>query len=337
MALTPRENYLNALNHKETEWTPVFIADCAGVGFAAGPGPWIEKGPFGGGYDGFGVRWVTPSSGGGAPIPAPNEFMLDLDNITNWKNIIKFPDLDSVDWNMEAQREFEMFHVDRSRQAIDFGCGNGVFERLAAFMGFENALIALIEEPEACYDLMDAITDYKIEFAKKVKESYNPDAFTNYDDIATERGLFMSPEIYRKLIKPHHKRLNQAVRELGMIPIQHTCGFCEPLVEDMIDTGAAAWTSVQPTNDIERILKEYGDRISIMGGFDTNGPPAQSDASMESRIQEVHRCIDTYGKYKGYIFFGFVLVNSLNPQEIGAVMMPIVMEAARYSHEVASK
>ena len=89
MALTPRENYLNALNHKETEWTPVFIADCAGVGFAAGPGPWIEKGPFGGGYDGFGVRWVTPSSGGGAPIPAPNEFMLDLDNITNWKNIIK--------------------------------------------------------------------------------------------------------------------------------------------------------------------------------------------------------------------------------------------------------
>ncbi|QOV18502.1 hypothetical protein INP51_10825 [Blautia liquoris] len=336
MSLTPRENYLNALTHKKTEWIPTFSVDCACVGFGALSGPWVEKGPIGGGYDGFGVRWVTPSSGGGAAIPAPNEFLLDSDTITDWKRIIKFPNLEEVDWKGIAEQEFAMVHADPENQAIDFGCGNGVYERLASFMGFEEALIALMEEPEACYDLMEAITDYKIEFAKKVKQYYNPDIFTNYDDIATERGPFMSPETYRKLIKPHHKRLYEEVKKLGMIPVQHTCGYCEHLIEDFIDTGAVAWTSVQPTNDIEKILSKYGDKFVLIGGFDSNGKPAQADATVEERMKEVHRCMDIYGKYPGYIFFGFVLVDSIDPAETGKALAPIFEEASRYSRELAA-
>lgn len=337
MALTPRENYLNAWNHKETEWTPVHIADCAVVGFGAGPGPWIEKGPYGGGYDGFGVRWLTPSTGGGAAIPAPNEYVLDLDNLEDWRNIVKFPDLEAIDWKAEAEKEYAMYHVDRNNQAVEFGCGNGVFERLAALMGFENALISMVEEPEICYDLMEAITDYKIELAKKVKEYYNPDLFTNYDDIATERGPFMSAEVYRKLIKPHHKRLHKAVRELGMIPVQHTCGYCEPLIEDMIETGAAGWTAIQPTNDIVSMQQKYGDKFIFMGGYNSNGEPGLADATMETKINEIHRCIDVYGKDPSFVFFGFVLVNSLNPADIGAVMMPLVEEAVKYSRQIGRK
>ncbi|OFV69232.1 uroporphyrinogen decarboxylase family protein [Acetobacterium wieringae] len=335
MSLTPKENYLNAINHKPTEWTPIFPIDCAGSGFGAYPGPWFEKGPMGGGYDGFGIRWITPASGGGAPIPAPNEHIMDSETIVDWKSIVKFPDLETVDWPTMAAEELKLLHnFDRDQTALEFGCGNGVFERVAALMGFEETLMALIEEPEACYELMEAITDYKIEFAKKVKQYYNPDIFNNYDDIATERGLFMSPDVYRKLIKPHHKRLNDAVKELGMIPIQHTCGLCESLIEDIIETGAAAWTSVQPVNDIVKLLEKYGDRIALIGGYDANGIPGRLDATVEERLADVHRCLDTYGKYPSYIIFPFVTVNSLDPKDMLDVMMPMLGEAIRYSHEL---
>jgi hypothetical protein len=319
--LTPKENLLRVLHHQEAEYVPFIITDEAKFGFGAGNGPWIEKGPAGGGLDGFGVRWITPASGGGAPIPAPNEFLLK--DVTEWKKVVQFPDLNAYDWAGDAKRDLAT--CDRSQIAVDYGCGNGIFERLAALMGFEEALMAMYEEPEAVNDLFAAITDYKIAFAEKVAKYYIADTFTNYDDIATDRDLFMSPKTYRELIKPHHKRLYDAVRNLGMIPVQHTCGKAESIIEDLIEIGAAGWTSVQPSNDIAGLLKKHGDKIALFGGYDTNGIPARSDASDEIVKAEVNRCFAEYAPYKnGYALFAFKLSNTLDPKIVFLGLKPII-------------
>lgn len=332
MSITPKENILAVLDHERGAWIPSHITDCVAVGFGLGPGPSFEKGELGGGLDGFGVKWETPASGGGAPIPHPGTFQLDSNTIVDWKRIVKFPDIMKFDWETQAKKELATGNPEV--QAVDFGSGNGPFERLAALMGFEEALVAMAVEPEAAGDLLNAIGDYKIQVAEMAKKYYNPDLFTNYDDIATERSLFMSPAAYRELIKPVHKRMNDAVKALGMIPIQHTCGKADIIVEDMIDTGAAAWTSVQPTNDIEGILKKHGHEFCIIGGYDSNGLPGRADASFEIIEQEVQRDYETYGKYQGYIFFGFRLANSKDPQEVQKAMMPIVKASLEWTQKV---
>lgn len=322
-----KENYLSVLKHEKRGFIVNFFLSTLSVGFGAGPGPWFEKGQLGGGLDGFGVRWVTPSSGGGAPIPAPGEFILK--DITQWRKIVKFPDLDAFDWENEAKKDLAT--CDRNEFIVEYGCGNGVFERLGALMGFEEALMAMYEEPEECNELFTAITDYKVKFAEKVAKYYKPDAFTNYDDVATERSLFMSPKTYRELIKPHHKRLNEAVINLGMIPIYHCCGKAETIVEDMIEIGTAGWTSVQPCNDIVSVLEKYGDKIVIFGGFDSNGKPGRPDASEEEVRAEVRRCLDTYGKYNSFILFGAKIVNTMDPQLIANAYLPIIDESIKYT------
>lgn len=321
-----RENYLKVLHHQHPDYTPNFFTATASVGFGAGNGPAFEKGPEGGGLDGFGVEWITPASGGGAPIPKPGNYVLE--DVTEWKEVVQFPDLDAFDW--EAQAAKELAGVDRTKQVVDYGCGNGIFERLLALMGTEEAMVSLILEPEAVNELFTAITDFKIETARKVAKYYKPDVFTNYDDIATGASLFFSPEIYRELIKPHHKRLNDAVRELGMIPIFHCCGYAEQLVEDFIEIGYEAWTSCQPCNDIESLLEKYGDRLAIMGGFDSTGRPGMPDASDEEVRADVRRCLDTYGKHDGFVLFGPRIVNSLDKAKIDAAYFPIVDEWFRY-------
>lgn len=324
--ITPKENYLNVLDHKEPAYTPMFVVDCAGAGFGATPGPEFEKGPLGGGYDGFGVRWEAPASGGGAPIPAPGEFIMDYEDVPNWREHVKFPNLSAFDWEGYSARDLagpDGKGIDRDTVALDYGCGNGPFERLAALMGFEDALLAMAMYPEDTKDLVEAIVDWKIEVLPYVKKYINPDMFTSYDDICTEKGSFMSPQMYREIIKPGTKRLFDAVREAGMIPIQHTCGFAEDFVEDFIDTGAVAWTSVQACNDVDRLLTEYGDRFTFIGGWDSNGPASLTAATDEEIETEVKRCFDEYGGRKGYIFFGFRVADSLDPmrsaQEMGRV------------------
>ena len=59
---------------------------------------------------------------------------------------------------------------------------NGMFERMYACMGFENALMALIEDPESCKDFFHAMADWKIEYFKKIGKYYDIDILNAHDD-----------------------------------------------------------------------------------------------------------------------------------------------------------
>ena len=123
-----------------------------------------------------------------------------------------------------------MKNVDRSQKAIAFYSTRGCYGRLAAYMGFENALIAMVEDPEESRAFMEAITDHKIEIANKLIDAYGLDIYYTFDDIATANNLFLSPETYREVIKPCHERLTKAVTDRGVIYGAHTCGKCENLL-----------------------------------------------------------------------------------------------------------
>jgi uroporphyrinogen-III decarboxylase len=260
--------------------------------------------------DGFGIRWESSESTAGGQMPAPGEFVLK--DITKWKKTVAIPDVEQYDWQKLAEGDMAAIPIDRDKQATCFLSANGVWERLAALMGFEEAMVALFEEPDACNELFTAITDFKLRLAEKVVKYYKCDVFINFDDIATERNLFMAPETYRALIKPHHKRLNDGIKNLGMIPVQHTCGHAELCIEDYIETGAASWNSVQPSNNIVELLDKYGDRFSLEGGYDTNGKPGYPDATMEETIAEVDRCFQEYGSKKGFMFHPTLLGSVTN-------------------------
>ena len=272
--------------------------------------------PRGGGKDSFGVTWVTPDSGGGTALPEPGNFLLDEETICDWRSIIKFPDVSAYHWEADAKEQ--LYSVDRTVTAVDYGDGNGPFERLAAFMGFENALISIAMEPEAVEGLLTAITDYKLKALDYIAKYYQPDTYTLYDDVATQSCPFMSPETYKRLIAPQHKRITQRARELGMIPILHCCGHAEDLIGSFIEEGFAAWSSVQPCNDIKSLLEKYGDRFCIAGGYDTNGVPGTTD-DKEILLNEIKRCYDTYGACPGYIFGGFILLTPEEGKDLGDV------------------
>ena len=322
-----KENYLHVLRHLPAKWVPVEGEDLLYTGFEFNS---MEKGPAGGGFDGFGVKWAAPQSGGGTAIPEPGYFLLNADNVCDWKKLLKFPDPAAYHWEEDARAQ--LAGVDRSRICVDYGDGNGPYERLAAFMGFENSLMAVAEEPEAVEELLKAITDYKLECLEYIAEYYHPDTYTLYDDVATQQCTFMSPAAYRKLIKPQHRRLARRAAELGMIPILHCCGHAEALIEDFIEEGFAAWASVQPCNDIAGLLERYGHSFCIAGGYDTNGKPGQTSDEAVLR-QEIARCYEAYGQKPGYIFAGFILMAAQNPEDVWAASEKMCEIAIRYMHE----
>lgn len=327
--LTPKENFLlAAVEHQKPEWVPNEMSDVIMYG---GAFETFENGPAGGGLDGFGVTWHATESAGGQPVPGGKPV---LDDIEMWEDVVKFPNLDDFDWEGSAAMQAGMMGNDRDQRAVEYGMWNGQFLRLTHLMGFENALCALLEEPEACDALFTAVTDYKIQCVERIAKYFKPDIITSYDDIAAEKGLFMSPATYRSLIKPHHKRLNDAIRAHGIEPFIHTCGKCEEIIPDYAEIGTTAWTSAQPMNDIVSILKNYGNKISVIGGYDTNGKPGLEDATDAVIDAEVKRCMETYGPYGSYILMGFRLMSSPDPNAFIQGLLPINAAASKYKHLV---
>ena len=321
--LTPRENLLAVLNHQPAEYIPDFMQD---VFFAGATAETFENGPLGGGYDAFGVKWITSDSANGQAVPDPTVPPV-IPDVEDWEKYLKLPDLDAFDW--KGMAEAQLAGKDRSQKLVVYATWNHIFLRFTHLLGFENALLALAVEPEASMDLMSAICDYKCRLVDYIVEYTHPDIITNYDDVSAIGGPFLSPASYREMIKPFHKKFNDKVRSYGILPSQHCCGNCAALIPDFIDEGSVLWESAQPVNDIVKIQREYGDRIVIAGGYDTQGPAAAPGVTDETIEEEVKRVIREYGPGGSFVMQAFLLSNDTDPM----AFMNGVMRIAKYTNK----
>lgn len=92
------------------------------------------------------------------------------------------------------------------------------------------------------------------------------------DDIGMQNSIMMSMDLYREWIKPRLKRVVEEARKIkpDLIIFYHSCGYCTPFIEDLIEVGVDVLNPIQSEcMDFEEIYKEYGDRISFHGTIGT--------------------------------------------------------------------
>lgn len=308
--MTERENAMIAINHGIPEWVPnTFDAySRSGSSLLKDQG---ERGK--GGRDLFGSLWLVTADTGYQTIHSPNEHILD--DILNWRNVIKFPDIEAMDWAAAARKDLEL--VDQKSKLFAMVSLTGSFNRLEALMGTCEAMIAMYEEPDAVNELFIAYTDFKVRLIDKYAQYYKPDIYINGDDVATSTGLFFSPEVYRKLVWPHERKLAQAALAKGMIVEHHVCGKIDDIIPDIIATGATIFQTAQRMNDLVGIQQKYHDQLCIHGGWDSIGRCSYPDATETEIREEVRRCIDTYGGYGNYMLY---------PSIVGDMESPAIQE-----------
>lgn len=257
-----KENMRRVYEHKQPEYMPLYSdfnsAMPSGMDF-------INERPEipGTNLDWFGQSWTWEEKTHAAN-PTPGKPLLT--DITQWREVIKFPDLDALDWEGHAAKDTA--HWDRENKLSRVTIGFGLWERLFSIMPFEDALCALMEEPEECYAFFGAIADHKIRLHDKVIQYYKPDVLIMHDDYGNGMNLFMDPDTWRRLIKPHLKRVVEAVQSKGVIYEHHNCGYFAPLMDDMIEIGIGATNPVHSSNNIVWLKENYGDKMTFLGGFD---------------------------------------------------------------------
>ncbi len=315
MGLTPRENALMAYRHQIPAYIPCFFTDV----IVTQACPSMER--YTGhsvGKDFFGVEW-TYEPNIHAPMPTPGKIMFE--DIEDWRDYLKLPDLDAIDWEKQAdidvhtdfmafvmgagivpfQDGSSIYDTDKLRVCMIL---NGPFERLHSLMGFENALVALASDPEECNAYFETMFNWKIEYIKKIAQYYDVDVINFHDDYGAADRMFMSPDLWRQIIKPHLKRLVDAVHEAGLIYQHHSCGYVEPILEDMAEIGVDAIDTLQACNkNLAQIKPRLQDRLTFCGGFDNQGILDVPGVSAEAVKKEYRRVIDSLAPGGSYVIY----------------------------------
>jgi hypothetical protein len=129
--------------------------------------------------------------------------------------------------------------------------------------------------------------------------------FVTGADFGMQTGSFISPQAYRELYQPFHKRVNDWVHShTGWKTFIHSCGSVWTLIEDFIQAGFDIMNPVQcsaANMDPAQLKEKFGQRITFWGGgVDTQrtlpfGTPEQVR-------QEVRERIKIFGPGGGFVF-----------------------------------
>ena len=234
-----------------------------------------------------------------AAVPVVTEENQVIRDIENWKEYVKVPDLRancSAGWEAAVAQHAQ---IDRNEYLSASVMGTGIFEQLHMLMTFEDTLCNLLVYPDEMHELIDVITEYRLEYMKLLVENLHPDAIISHDDWGTKTGLFMAPEVWREFFKEPYRRLYDYLHANDVLVVHHADSFCEPIVEDMAEIGIDVWQGVLPTNDIPRLTEQLNGRMGLMGGIDS--VVDRADAGEEEIRTEVQRAIREYGNLPHFV------------------------------------
>ena len=181
-----------------------------------------------------------------------------------------------------------------------FDQGFTLFERGWLLRGFENVLTDFYYREKEINYLLDGITEFNIEMAKKVIKTGNIDGVYTGDDFGTQRDLMMSPETWRKFFRERYRKLWEIYKAEDIPVFHHSCGNLAGIIPDLIEIGLDVLSPVQPeAMDPEWLSERFGKQLTFFGGISTQ--KTLPFGTPEDVRREVIDRIKVLGKYNGYI------------------------------------
>ncbi len=169
-----------------------------------------------------------------------------------------------------------------------------IFETAWQIRGFTELLTDFLTGEDWASCLLDRITELSVFRAKRFSEA-GVDIIHVGDDIGIEDRMMMSPDTWRKWLKPRMAGIIQAAREIKpeVLFHYHSDGYIEPVIPDLIEIGIDVLNPVQPEcMDPAKLKREFGDRLAFWGTIGIQhtlpfGTPAEVEREVRERIETV--------------------------------------------------
>ena len=200
--------------------------------------------------------------------------------------------------------------------------------------GIDQILLDMALAPEIAETIFGQVADFYLEYARRTFEAADGgiDVFMTGDDFGTQKGLFVSPGMWRRFLRPAFKAFVDLGRRYGCKVAHHSCGSIKPIIPDLIECGLDVLNPIQPdVHDMDRkeLKRRFGDRLCFHGSISIQRTlPFGTPDDIRNEVRER---FETLGPGGGFTFCTAHNIQADTPIENVVALFDTYRTLGRYS------
>jgi len=209
-------------------------------------------------------------------------------------------------------------------------------DRPKGLRNFDDWMVAHLTHPEYIKAIFHRQSQQAIENLELYRQAVGDRIvaiFISGTDFGTQRQEFISPDMYRELYFPFHKRMNDWVhRHTSWKTFYHSCGSIYHLIPSLIEAGVDILNPVQcsaANMEAPRLKREFGDRLVFWGGG-VNTQKTLPFGTPEEVSREVAERIRAFAPGGGYVFNSIHNIQANTPVENLLAMFETAQGVGKY-------
>lgn len=136
------------------------------------------------------------------------------------------------------------------------------FLRLQDIRGYQNLMYDMCDEKPELFELIEMVENFNQAIVDKWIE-LEPDVITFPEDLGMQSGPMITPEHFRKYIKPVYQRMMAKARQNNIPAHMHSDGDIRLLADDLIDGGVEIINLQDLVNGIDWLADKYAGKVCI--------------------------------------------------------------------------
>ena len=207
--------------------------------------------------------------------------------IQSWADFEAYPWPKAEELNHLAL-EFVNTIVPDGMKIAAFGYG-GIFENSTWLMGLEPFSYALHDQPDLVEAICQRVGELATATAAHAATIDNVDMMFLSDDLGFYSGTLVSPDVIRRYVVPHYKKIADVTHQAGNLVVFHSCGNVYKLMDDFIDdVGIDAKHSYEDKIlPVEEAYRRWGDRVAVLGGVDMDLLGRGTEEQVRARVRQI--------------------------------------------------
>jgi len=225
----------------------------------------LKEGPYGPAYticfkDGFEVRkdiWGIHSIWASDHTYTYTYFSHPLSSIRLDDYVWPEVDESSIDSVRKLREEYEDYCI--------YGIITHFWEIAWQLTSLNEIIRMMFTNPSKVDCILDGLQKIRLKEASLLCEA-GVDIIYDGDDVGMQRGMMMSPKMWRRFLKPKYAKLVDLCHKRGVFFHFHSDGWIEPIIPDLIEIEVDILNPVQPEcmNPV-KLKKLYGDKLCFSG------------------------------------------------------------------------